>query len=41
MSTSLETLQQWINEVSELTQPDSIQWCDGSDEQQQALIELM
>ncbi len=41
MSTSLESLQQWINDVSELTQPDSIQWCDGSDEQQQALIELM
>ena len=41
MSTSLESLQAWVNEVASLTQPDAIQWCDGSDEQQQALIELM
>ncbi|MEM1176049.1 MAG: phosphoenolpyruvate carboxykinase (GTP) [Pseudomonadota bacterium] len=41
MSTSLEALQQWIDEVSELTQPDSIYWCDGSDAQHESLIDLM
>ena len=23
----------WVDEVSELTQPDSIHWCDGTDEE--------
>ena len=31
--TSNQKLKQWIEEVSELTQPDNIHWCTGSDEE--------
>ena len=41
MSTSLDALNQWVLEVALLTQPDSIQWCDGSDTEREALTELM
>jgi len=41
MSTSLDALNQWVLEVALLTQPDSIQWCDGSDTECEALTELM
>ena len=41
MSTSLDALNQWVLEVALLTQPDSIQWCDGSDTEREALTVLM
>jgi len=41
MSTSNEALQQWVQEVASLTQPDDIRWCNGSDEENRELIENM
>ncbi len=34
-------LQQWVNEVAELTAADSVHWCDGSDAEIQQLNEMM
>lgn len=31
----------WIDEIAELTQPDQIQWCDGSQEEYDRMFELM
>ncbi|MBO0608973.1 phosphoenolpyruvate carboxykinase (GTP) [Myceligenerans salitolerans] len=31
----------WVNDVAELTQPDEIVWCDGSDAEKQRLIDEM
>ncbi len=35
--TSLKRLQRWIDKVAELTQPDEIYWCNGSDEEYDAM----
>ncbi len=32
-------LKQWVTEVSELTQPDTIHWCSGSTEENKQLVE--
>ena len=32
-TTNHPRLQEWVDEVAGLTQPDEIQWCDGSDEE--------
>ena len=37
----LEALDRWVGEVAALTQPDNIHWCDGSDAEYAALVELM
>ena len=37
----LESLNRWVAETAMLTQPDAIQWCDGSDEENAALLRLM
>ena len=37
----LEILNRWVAETAALTQPDSIHWCDGSDEENAALLRLM
>jgi phosphoenolpyruvate carboxykinase (GTP) len=34
-------LNRWVAETAELTQPDSIHWCDGSDDEYAALLRLM
>jgi phosphoenolpyruvate carboxykinase (GTP) len=34
-------LREWVNQVAELTQPDRIEWCDGSDEEWGRLTALM
>ncbi|NCA97869.1 MAG: phosphoenolpyruvate carboxykinase (GTP) [Clostridia bacterium] len=34
-------LQAWVDEVAKMTQPDSIHWCDGSEEENQRLLDLM
>ncbi|MGA7966129.1 MAG: phosphoenolpyruvate carboxykinase (GTP) [Gammaproteobacteria bacterium] len=41
MTTTNRALSDWIEEVARLTQPDRIQWCDGSDEEYQALVKEM
>lgn len=38
---SLDTLNQWVLEVARLTRPDKVQWCDGSDSENEALIKNM
>ena len=41
MNTSSPELQAWVDEVARLTKPDHIQWCNGSREEYQQLVELM
>ena len=41
MSSTLDALNQWVDEVARLTQPDRIHWCDGSDAEARQLNELM
>ena len=41
MTTSLPALQKWVSEVASHTQPDSIHWCTGSDDEYAQLIEKM
>ncbi len=38
---SLDELNQWVLEVAQLTRPDRIHWCDGSDVENDALIAQM
>ena len=37
MTSKLEALNQWVADVAQLTQPDAIHWCDGSDAESAAL----
>ncbi len=39
--TSNQILKQWVEEVSELTRPDNIHWCTGSQEENQQLVDGM
>ncbi|NOR20856.1 MAG: phosphoenolpyruvate carboxykinase (GTP), partial [Xanthomonadales bacterium] len=39
--TTNQALKQWVEEVSALTQPDSIHWCTGSAEENQQIIDGM
>ncbi|MDP4209816.1 MAG: phosphoenolpyruvate carboxykinase (GTP) [Bacteroidota bacterium] len=39
--TSNAKLIQWVKEWAELCQPDAIHWCDGSEEENQKLLDLM
>ncbi len=41
MSSKLAELNRWVAEVAQRTQPDRVHWCDGSDAENAALIELM
>ncbi|MFK7958834.1 MAG: phosphoenolpyruvate carboxykinase (GTP) [Lysobacterales bacterium] len=41
MSTSLPELAQWVEDVAKMTRPDTIVWCDGSEQEYQRLVELM
>ncbi len=41
MSTSNEALRTWIEEVAQLTKPETIHWCDGTDEEYDQLIQQM
>ena len=38
--TSLSELQNWVDQVASLTQADAVQWCNGSEEEKQGLINL-
>ena len=41
MATTNKALLAWVDEVARLTQPDRIHWCDGSLEENDALVEQM
>lgn len=41
MSSQLNELNQWIHTYATLTEADSVQWCDGSDAENAALVALM
>ncbi|HEY7906131.1 MAG TPA: phosphoenolpyruvate carboxykinase (GTP) [Wenzhouxiangella sp.] len=41
MSSSLSSLTQWVDQVAQHTQADRVVWCDGSDTENQSLIETM
>jgi phosphoenolpyruvate carboxykinase (GTP) len=41
MTTRLQPLSDWVADVAELTQPDKIHWCTGSEEEYQTLIGSM
>ncbi len=41
MTTKLPALQEWVEGVARLTQPDDIHWCTGTDEEYAKLIEQM
>ncbi len=41
MTTRLASLKDWVTEVANLTQPDDIHWCDGSDAEYAALTRKM
>ena len=32
---------QWVSDIAKITQPDSIEWCDGSDEENARLLKMM
>ncbi|NLT31128.1 MAG: phosphoenolpyruvate carboxykinase, partial [Propionibacterium sp.] len=39
--TTHEKLLDWVREVAELTQPDDIYWCDGSDAEWNEMIDRL
>ncbi|TLY52464.1 MAG: phosphoenolpyruvate carboxykinase (GTP), partial [Gammaproteobacteria bacterium] len=41
MSSKLASLNAWVESAARLTQADKIHWCDGSEAENDALIELM
>ena len=41
MTTTLAALQDWVDSVARLTKPDQVHWCDGSQEENDDLIQLM
>jgi phosphoenolpyruvate carboxykinase (GTP) len=40
-ATTNQTLLAWVAEIAELTQPDAVVWCDGSDEEYQRMCALL
>ena len=40
MSTSNQELKSWVEEVSEMTKPDNIYWCNGSKEEYEEFITM-
>jgi len=41
MTTKNQAVNNWVDEVAALTTPDAIQWCDGSQDEYDALVKLM
>ena len=36
-----QKLAQWVEEVAQLSKPDQVHWCDGSDAEYQEMLRLM
>jgi phosphoenolpyruvate carboxykinase (GTP) len=41
MTTRLKSLREWVAQVAQLTSPDRIHWCDGSDAEYRKLLDEM
>jgi phosphoenolpyruvate carboxykinase (GTP) len=41
MTTRLKSLGDWVAEMAELTRPDSIHWCDGTEREYNAMVQQM
>lgn len=41
MTTKNQQLATWVSDVAALTQPDSVVWCNGSDEEYQQMVDMM
>ena len=41
MTTRLKSLSDWVAQVAELTSPDRIHWCEGTEQEYRKLIEEM
>ncbi len=41
MTSKLESLQAWVDQVAAHTQPEAVHWCTGSEEEYRDLVELM
>ncbi|MBD9270211.1 MAG: phosphoenolpyruvate carboxykinase (GTP), partial [Akkermansia sp.] len=41
MSTTHEAAKKWVEEIAQLCQPDSIYWCNGSQEENDELCNMM
>ena len=41
MTTRLKSLSDWVAEVAELTSPDRIHWCDGTEQEYRKLVDEM
>jgi len=41
MTTKLSALQEWVDAVAHLTQPENVHWCDGSDAENDRLVAAM
>jgi phosphoenolpyruvate carboxykinase (GTP) len=41
MTTRLKSLSDWVAEMADLTQADRVHWCDGTEQEYQALVEQM
>ena len=41
MQINNQDLLNWVNEIAALTKPTNIHWCDGSEEENQKLIDMM
>ncbi len=39
--TTNETLQAWVDQVASQTKPDSVVWCDGSEQEYQSMVQQM
>ncbi len=41
MSTTHEPLKQWVEEMTQLCQPENVVWCDGSQDEWETLTQLL
>jgi len=41
MTTRLKSLSDWVAQVAELTSPDRIYWCEGTEQEYRKLVEEM